>query len=146
MMMMQDAANNDDGDTDDGDADDGEDAANNDDNADTEGDAANNDDGAHDGAVLGSAPSVMWSVVAGRVCYRLPGHTAYAVGSSKLPQVPELRQLRGDTWGVLMGAFPQVIAAGEPTDGDVLVEIHCVERTAVVASPPASTVSTGAGA
>ena len=36
-----------------------------------------------------------------------------------------LRALRGETWGVLMGAFPQVVPAGEPSGGEVQVDIMC---------------------
>ena len=73
----------------------------------------------------GSAPAAVWPVVAGVVRYTLPGHASYAVGSATHPQVDALSKLRGETWGVLMGAFPQIVGVGEPTEGRVLVEIVC---------------------
>jgi hypothetical protein len=84
------------------------------------------------GCCKGSAPAALWPVVAGRVRYTLPGRTVYAVGSPTTPQVPALRQLRGETWGIAMGALPQVVAAGEPSSdgGEVLVEMECMAARA----------------
>ena len=89
--------------------------------------AAHGDGGRDEGDLgsRGSAPAAVWPVVAGVVRYTLPGHASYAVGSATHPQVDALSKLRGETWGVLMGAFPQIVGVGEPTEGRVLVEIVC---------------------
>jgi hypothetical protein len=40
--------------------------------------------------------------------------------------VDGLHGLRGETWGVLLGAFPQVVGAGDAARGRVKVELDCV--------------------
>ena len=75
--------------------------------------------------------------MAGRVCYSLPSHASYAVGSATHPQVEALRALRGESWGVVLGAFPQIIGVGEPEEEAeiaVRVEIVC-EGAPHVAAP-----------
>ena len=51
-------------------------------------------------------------------------HGSYAVGSSTHAQVESLKQLKGETWGLMMGAFPQIIQVGEPTGGDGCVRVE----------------------
>ena len=71
-------------------------------------------------------PTCLWWVVEGRVRYRLPARSAYAVGSCTRAQVDALRDLKGDMWTVLLAAIPQIIPAGEACEGhDVLVELEC---------------------
>ena len=73
----------------------------------------------------GAPPAVLWSIAAGRVRYVLPGRTAYAVGCVSTAQAPPMLSLRGELWAPLLGAVPQVVEAGAPSDsGDVLVELE----------------------
>lgn len=65
----------------------------------------------------GSAPAALWPVVAGCIHYTLPAHASYAVGSTTHPQAEALRGLRGETWGVVLGGFPQIVGVGEPREG-----------------------------
>lgn len=83
----------------------------------------------------GGAPAALWNVLAGYVRYTLPVHASYAVGSATHPQVEALRQLRGELWGVALGALPQIVGVGQPevlesmemlvAGEEVLVEIFC---------------------
>ena len=85
------------------------------------------DDDSEDGGNGGSnggAPAALWRVVSGRIAYTLPMHASYAVGSSTHAQVESLKQLKGETWGLMMGAFPQIIPVGEPTGGDGCVRVE----------------------
>ena len=74
-------------------------------------------------------PEVAWQIVGGLISYVLPGQSAYAVGSSTVAQVDALRTLKGETWDVLLGSFPQIVPAGEAQGGDVLVELECMPRS-----------------
>jgi hypothetical protein len=71
-------------------------------------------------------PEVAWRISEGRICYRLPGRSAYAVGSTSSAQVEALRALKGETWGVLLASFPQIVPSGQAEGDEVLVELECV--------------------
>ena len=73
-------------------------------------------------------PTFGWSIAEGRITYTLPGCTGYAVGSSTVAQVDALKALKGEMWGVLLSAFPQIVPSGEPAGGEVLVELECCDR------------------
>ena len=77
-----------------------------------------------EGGGNGGAPAALWRVVSGRIAYTLPMHGSYAVGSSTHAQVESLKQLKGETWGLMMGAFPQIVPVGEPTGGDGCVRVE----------------------
>jgi tRNA(Ile)-lysidine synthetase-like protein len=83
-------------------------------------------DGAAGSGGGGAMPEVAWRISEGRICYRLPGRSAYAVGSTSSAQVEALRALKGETWGVLLASFPQIVPSGQAEGDEVLVELECV--------------------
>ena len=84
-------------------------------------------------ACVGSEPAALWQIARGRLVYALPRHDRYAVGSSTQPQVEPLEALRGEVWGALLAAFPQIVGVGPPRRGTVLVELECMHRDAAQA-------------
>ena len=62
---------------------------------------------------IGSCPELLWQLVTGRLSYVLPAASEYCVGSPSVPQAPALRALRGECWGALLDALPQVVVGGD---------------------------------
>ena len=82
-------------------------------------------------------PEMLWQVAEGHVAYTLPLCSAYQIGSSRVAQVPALAELRGELWGVMLAAIPQVVPADDGTQGGcgVLVELECVAQEAELGAP-----------